>query len=564
MSKGGTKSGSTEIPAWLENAAIENINKARDVSQIGYVPYYGPDVAAFSPMQQQSMQSTGNAASAFGLAPQGFDAMAGMPQAETFEGGLQGYSSAPLYEQSLNNLFANAPGQYRAMNDMFIDPFTGARPQGSYAASPQQIDQMFDRSPVGQPNYDFSINNTSGGGAGGSGGGSAYDAIYHQAGSGDMTSGDTFVGDNGNTYTVGYGEGQVDHGLANAAANNNGYNSLMSNSDASAGIAGNLLDSSIFGKIYEGLTGNPLAGGSPDAIVSELSNDNALGYHSDGSAVSSPYDFGPSYDDGAALKNDYEAPQPLTLAEQYALYGGGQGFSKATTPAVEMEPVATTSLYPASNITAGLSNGYGLMSSVVPAKALISVDAEYDLQTALRDEEIRNEKDAAQAKAVAQTKAKRDAQAKIAAAEKAQAAKVLADKIAKDKVDAAETARKQVQAQLAAEAKAADKLAAAKALADKQAKDKADVKAAQAKVEAEAATKAEKDKAIEAETKRMLEESALISAEIKRKADAKKKSKSSNKRPQKTVTKPKSNSYSGQSAKKSTQGKAKTGYSFGL
>jgi len=142
MSKGGTTSGSTEIPAWLESAAIENINKARDVSQIGYVPYYGPDVAAFSPMQQQSMQSTGNAASAFGLAPQGFNAMAGMPQAETFAGGVQGYSSAPLYEQSLDNLFANAPAQYRAMNSMFIDPFTGAAPRGGYGATPMQTSQM--------------------------------------------------------------------------------------------------------------------------------------------------------------------------------------------------------------------------------------------------------------------------------------------------------------------------------------------------------------------------------------------------------------------------------------
>jgi hypothetical protein len=153
MSKGGTTSGSTEIPAWLENAAIENINKARDVSQIGYVPYYGPDVAAFSPMQQQSMQSTGNAASAFGLAPQGFNAMAGMPQAQTFAGGVQGYSSAPLYEQSLDNLFANAPGQYRAMNDMFIDPFTGAAPRSGYGATPIQTGQMI-----------------SGGGGGGGGG----------------------------------------------------------------------------------------------------------------------------------------------------------------------------------------------------------------------------------------------------------------------------------------------------------------------------------------------------------------------------------------------------------
>ena len=142
MSKGGTTSGSTEIPAWLESAAIENINKARDVSQIGYVPYYGPDVAAFSPMQQQCMQSTGNAASAFGLAPQGFNAMAGMPQAQTFAGGVQGYSSAPLYEQSLDKLFANAPAQYRAMNSMFIDPFTGAAPRNAYNATPMQSSQM--------------------------------------------------------------------------------------------------------------------------------------------------------------------------------------------------------------------------------------------------------------------------------------------------------------------------------------------------------------------------------------------------------------------------------------
>ena len=142
MSKGGTNTSNTEIPAWLENAAIESVNKARDVSQIGYVPYYGPDVAAFSPMQQQSMQSTGSAASAFGLAPQGFDAMAGMPQAQTFAGGVQGYSSAPLYEQSLDKLFANAPAQYAALSQQFIDPFTGAAPQSGYGATPMQQSQM--------------------------------------------------------------------------------------------------------------------------------------------------------------------------------------------------------------------------------------------------------------------------------------------------------------------------------------------------------------------------------------------------------------------------------------
>jgi len=146
MSKGGSSSQTTEIPAWLENAAIQNINKANDVSNIGYTPYYGPDVAALSPMQQQSMQSTGNAASAFGLAPQGFDAMAGMPQAQTFANGLQGYSSAPLYQESVDQLQANRPAQFQAMADMFTDPFTGAAAKNNYQASPEQVQQMFSNS----------------------------------------------------------------------------------------------------------------------------------------------------------------------------------------------------------------------------------------------------------------------------------------------------------------------------------------------------------------------------------------------------------------------------------
>ena len=125
MSKGGSSTSQVEIPAWLENTAIENINRAREAQQIGYVPYYGPDVAAFSPMQTQAMQATGSAASAFGLAPQGFDAMAGMPQVQEFDGGLMGYSSAPLYEQAVGRLHEVHPAQAAAIEGMFIDPVTG-------------------------------------------------------------------------------------------------------------------------------------------------------------------------------------------------------------------------------------------------------------------------------------------------------------------------------------------------------------------------------------------------------------------------------------------------------
>ena len=457
MSKGGSTTSSTEIPAWLENAAIENINKGRDVSEIGYTPYYGPEVAAFSPMQQQSMQSTGGAASAFGLAPQGFDAMAGMPEAQTFAGGIQGYSSAPLYEEALSQLQQNRPGQYNAINNMFIDPYSGAD-AGNYAASPEQVAQMFDRTPTNQPDYSINIDNSAVGGtggtaSGGAGGGSAYDAIYHQAGSGDMTSGDTFVGDNGNTYTVGYGEGQVDHGLANAAADNNGYNGLMSNTDAAAGIAGNLLDSTIYGQIYEGITDKPLAGGSPDAPVSELSN----------------ADVADSRFNGINGYNDYN---PNT----------GGGINDRVMPLITP--------YPESNITGGPDASYDLMSNVsAPAPAPVSVDAEYDLQTRLRDEEIRNEK-AAAAKVISDRVAATKARY---AKEKAAAAQA--------KKSATDRAAEQLQAQLAAEEKAA-KVALDKAVMKRENEKRAKAKAVAAKKKADAAAAKKTADAIAAKNNR--------------------------------------------------------------
>jgi len=134
---GGTTTGKTEVPAYIQDAHKRSLADAESVSEIGYVPYYGADVAAFSPMQQQSMRSTGNTASAFGMAPAGFDGTAGIPQAQTFAGGIQGYSSAPLYEDALAQLEARRPAQYAAINDRFIDPFTGSRPRrgGGYGTA---------------------------------------------------------------------------------------------------------------------------------------------------------------------------------------------------------------------------------------------------------------------------------------------------------------------------------------------------------------------------------------------------------------------------------------------
>lgn len=128
--KGGSETTSIKIPEWLETAAKGNLARADEVARIGYTPYYGPDVAALTPMQQAAMRNTNQGAAAFGLAAP-TDPMAGMPQSQTFAGGVQGYSSAPMYQQSLDQLRAQSPGQFAALTSMFIDPVTGAMNGGA-------------------------------------------------------------------------------------------------------------------------------------------------------------------------------------------------------------------------------------------------------------------------------------------------------------------------------------------------------------------------------------------------------------------------------------------------
>ena len=134
--KGGSTSSSVEIPEYIEKAAQRNLNKAERISQLGYVPYYGPDVAAFTPMQQASFQNTANVANAFGMgAPTSqSDIMGGMGAPTQYAGGVSGYSSAPIYEQSLDELARQRPGQKSYMDSFFIDPYSGS--YGSNAPMP--------------------------------------------------------------------------------------------------------------------------------------------------------------------------------------------------------------------------------------------------------------------------------------------------------------------------------------------------------------------------------------------------------------------------------------------
>jgi hypothetical protein len=122
--KGGTQTSQVEIPRYLEDASKKMLNRASAVQGVGYMPYMGPDVAALTQPQQQAMQSNIDAASAFGLVDPGLDAMAGMPQAQDFNG-VQGYSSFDMYDQAVADLAASRPGQVAAYDKLFVDPVTG-------------------------------------------------------------------------------------------------------------------------------------------------------------------------------------------------------------------------------------------------------------------------------------------------------------------------------------------------------------------------------------------------------------------------------------------------------
>ena len=183
---GGSQTTKTEIPAWLENASRENIAMGNQVAGLGYVPYYGPDVAAFTPMQQATFQNTGQAANAFGMAGGGMTGMEGMPQAQQFAGGVSGYSSAPMFQETMAALEANNPGQFAAIQNMFINPQTG---EGGY--QPQVQAQP------AAPQY-------SGGGGGGgyrpmmpsgNGGGNSYQGPNRNGDVGYGSSGYSSIGD---------------------------------------------------------------------------------------------------------------------------------------------------------------------------------------------------------------------------------------------------------------------------------------------------------------------------------------------------------------------------------
>ena len=136
--KGGSTTSETTVPQYIEDAARANLSRADEISKIGYTPYYGPDVAAFTPMQEAAFQGTSDMANAFGMSGGNMseqDIYGGMGAPKTYANGVRGYSSAPIYEQSLAQLRRKRPAQYEALTAPFINPVTGREPKAPFGGT---------------------------------------------------------------------------------------------------------------------------------------------------------------------------------------------------------------------------------------------------------------------------------------------------------------------------------------------------------------------------------------------------------------------------------------------
>ena len=107
----GSSTNKTEIPKYAEDASKQALGMANARNELGYIPYHGPDAAAFNPMQKAGMQGANSMAASMGLGT----AAPSFMDAQDFGGGVMGHSSQPLYQANMDALEAANPELFAAL-----------------------------------------------------------------------------------------------------------------------------------------------------------------------------------------------------------------------------------------------------------------------------------------------------------------------------------------------------------------------------------------------------------------------------------------------------------------
>tara|TARA_R100001369_G_scaffold25667_2_gene46698 strand:+ start:4047 stop:4496 length:450 start_codon:yes stop_codon:yes gene_type:complete len=136
---GGTTEQTAMLPEFAETGVQQTLGMGRDAAAQAatYIPTYGPTQAAQSPYSQLATQQTDMMNSAFNMGgnmPSGGNYL---PETQTYAGGIQGYSSAPLENQIVNEIREENPGYAQYTESFGINPQTGE--VGSRAPQSQPV-----------------------------------------------------------------------------------------------------------------------------------------------------------------------------------------------------------------------------------------------------------------------------------------------------------------------------------------------------------------------------------------------------------------------------------------
>ena len=123
-SKSGSETTETTLPSWLQDPVQRNLQRAEDLQRLPFMPYQGPEVAAFNDNQVSAFQNNIDAAKAFGFNTP-VDATSGMPEASKYADGSFGYDSNSLYDQALLDSEAYDPAAFNKYQS-FFDTSVGA------------------------------------------------------------------------------------------------------------------------------------------------------------------------------------------------------------------------------------------------------------------------------------------------------------------------------------------------------------------------------------------------------------------------------------------------------
>jgi len=126
-SKGGSETTETALPDWLQGPVNRNIQRAEDLQTLPFMPYRGPEVAAFNDNTIAAFNNNNDTARAFGFnAPT--NAVGGMPEPTTYADGSKGYDSNSLYDQALLDSKAYDPVAWDKYQSLFNSSAPSATP----------------------------------------------------------------------------------------------------------------------------------------------------------------------------------------------------------------------------------------------------------------------------------------------------------------------------------------------------------------------------------------------------------------------------------------------------